>query len=913
MNRKSRKIGWKHLSKSEGYIVHEEALPLNKAKRIAEALTSSESAPTSQSVRYFLIFLIFIFFTLIFLPDFSYSQVPNDSLLLKDSLTIADSLQKVKQDSLRAVFIDSLKKKSDLESPLRYTAKDSMVFDVKNRMLYLYNGASLKYQSMDLQAHKIWVDWKENMIYAEGIWDSTLNNGKGAWKNTPVFKDEEDTYYAEKMKYNFKTKKGSIIQAKTNQEGDILIGDSIRVNPDKSFFIKDGKFTTCDHDPPHFYIQSSKLKVIPNSKIISGPLYMVIEELPVPVIIPFGYFPLNKKRTSGIVFPQYGESERLGFFFQRMGYYWAFSKYADIFLKGDIYTKGSWQLGFETNYNKRYTMRGRIDFNRFREINGDQYDPDYSRSTLTKLAWQHTQTMGPFATLNANVNYTTNNYFRRATFFNPTNIFNNTMQSSINFSKIFPNTPWSLTAAANAIQYVDQQKIDLQFPTININRARTFPLKRKNKVGDAKWYEQIGLDYSTSIVNRVNTYDSLLFRPDIWQEMNNGIKQTAGVSTGFSILKYIRVNPSISYNEYWYLKTIEKVFVERDVSDTIMVKPIHKFKATRDYAFNTSLTTNLYGIFGTPKIRFRHTIRPNISLVYRPDFSESKYNNYKMVQTNRSGEMVRYSIYEQTVFGGPPAGKQEALNFGIANVLEMKLPPAKNDTSEKKEARKLIIVDNFSVNGGYNRVADSLKWSNFSFNFRNNVLDNKVNININTTLDPYHFEPKGTGFVRVNKFYWNEKKRLGRFTNWNVSLSTNFQSKNQKTSKWSEWLKKKYETDSLYRQYEKFHLPITLNLSYNLNYDRPFHEYKISETIRADANIQLTTKWGININTGYDFRTKKMAYTNVSVTRDLHCWELRFNWIPFGQFKSYNMTINVKSQTLQDLRLQKRRVWQDNF
>ncbi len=889
-----------------------EALPLTERKRIAEANAKPKAARPEQSEGHALIFFLFLFWC--FYWNGSYAQIQSDTLIsVKDSLVLSDSLHKVRQDSLRAVFVDSLKKKSDLESPLKYAAKDSIVFDVKNRVLYLYNGASLKYQSMDLQAHKIWVEWKENLIYAEGLWDSTLNNGQGGWKNTPIFKDGEDTYYSEKMKYNFKTKKGSILQVKTNQNGDVLLGDSIRMNPDKSVFIKDGKFTTCDHDPPHFYIQSSKLKVVPNSKIVSGPLFMVVENLPIPIIVPFGYFPLNKKRTSGIVFPQYGESERLGFFFQRMGYYWAFSKYADVFFKADIYTKGSWQLGFETNYNKRYTMKGRIDFNRFREINGDKLDPDYSRSNLTKLTWQHTQTMGPFATLNANVNYTTNNYFRRATFFNPTNIFNNTVQSSVNFSKIFPNTPWSLTAAANAIQYVDQQKVDLQFPTININRARTFPLKRKNKVGDAKWYEQIGLDYNTSIVNRINTYDSLLFRPDIWKEMNNGIKQTAGVSTGFSVLKYIRINPSFSYNEYWYLKTIQKEFIERDISDTIIVKPINGFKATRDYAFNTSMTTNLYGIFGTPNVRFRHTVRPNISFVYRPDFSESQYKNYSTVQTNRLGDIAKYSIYEQSVLGGPPAGKQESINFGMANVLEMKLPPAKNDTSAKKEARKLILIDNFGVNGGYNRVADSLKWSNFTFNFRNNVLDNRININVNTTLDPYHFEAKGNGFVRVNKFYFDEKKRLGRFTNWNISVGTNFQSKNQKASKWSELNTQKRETDSLFKQYAVFKIPVNLNLSYNLNYDRPFHDYKVTETIRADGSIQFTPKWGININTGYDLRTKKMAYTNVSITRDLHCWELRFNWIPFGQFKSYNMTINVKSQTLQDLRLQKRRVWQDNF
>lgn len=855
-------------------------------------------------------FLIFcLFYTL------SHGQIKDDSstIVLKDTSAFSDSLLKAKQDSLKSVFLDSLKKKSDLESPLKYSAKDSIVFDVKERILYLYNEATLKYQTMDLKAHKIWVNWKENLIYAEGIWDSTMNQGEGGWKETPVFKDNEDTYYAEKMKYNFKTKKGSILQAKTNQEGDVLIGDSIRVNPDKSFFIKDGKFTTCDHDPPHFYIQSSKLKVIPNSKIISGPLFMVVEKLPIPIIIPFGYFPLNKKRTSGIILPQYGESERLGFFFQRMGYYWAFSQYADVFFKADIYTKGSWQVGFETNYNKRYVMKGRIDFNRFREVNGDPLDPDYSRSNLTKLTWQHTQTMGPFATLNANVNYTTNNYFRRATFFNPTNIFNNTVQSSVNLSKIFPNTPWSLTAAANAIQYVDQQKIDLQFPTVNINRARTFPFKRKNKIGDSKWYEQIGLDYNTSLINRINTYDSLLFRPEIWKEMNNGVKQTAAVSTGFSLFKYIRINPSINYNEYWYAKTIRKQFVERDVSDTIVVKPVNDFKATRDYSFNTSMTTNLYGIFGFPNLRFRHTLRPNISFVYRPDFAEPKYKNYQTVQINRSGEQATYSIFEQSVLGGPPSGKQQLITFGLANVLEMKIPPAKNDTSAKKDARKYIIIDNFGLNASYNRAADSLRWSNLTFNLRNNILDNKININVNSTLDPYHFVPKGNGFVRVNTFYFDEKKKLGRFTNWNVSIGTSIQSKNQKTSKISQKITKKRDIDSLYKQYAVFKIPMNLNLSYNLNYDRPFHDYVITQTLRADGNIQFTPKWGININTGYDLVKKKMAYTNVSITRDLHCWELRFNWIPFGQFKSYNMTINVKSQTLQDLRLQKRRVWQDNF
>lgn len=827
----------------------------------------------------------------------------------KDSLKVSatsDSLHLAKQDSIKRVVIDSLKKQSDLELPIYYKAKDSIRYDVKNRFLYLYQDAFLKYDKMELKAYRIWVDWKANLIYAEGKWDSTLNNGQGGWTQTPVFKDEDDTYYAEKMTYNFKTKKGSIIYAKTNQEGEILKGDSIRVNPDKSFYIKSGLFTTCDHDPPHFYIHSQKLKVIPNKQIISGPLYMVMEDLPVPIIIPFGYFPLNKKRTSGIIFPQYGESERLGFFFQRMGYYWAFSKYADVLFKGDIYTKGSWQAGFESNYNIRYKMKGRIDFNRFREINGDIFDPDYSRSTLVKLSWQHTQNLGPFATLNANVNYTTNNYFRRATFFNPTNIFNNTIQSSVNFSKTFPNTPWSLTAALNATQYVDQKKVDLQVPSLNITRARTYPLKRKNPIGSPKWYEQIGLDYATSILNKINTYDSLLFSPEVWKQANNGIKQTVTLSTGFSFLKYIRISPNFAYNEYWYSKTIEKNFVDRPTTDTIIVDTLQRFRATRDYAFNTSFTTNLYGIFGQRNVKFRHTIRPSLTFSYRPDFAEPKYRNYRQVQTNDAGEYALYSIYEQAVLGGPPQGKQQLISLSIANVLEMKLPPAKNDTTQKPQPRKYILIDNFGLNMSYNRAADSLKLSSLTFNFRNNILDNRININANTTLDPYTFvEVSSNAFRKINRFYWDDKKRLGRFTNWNVSIGTTFKTKDDK--------QKQAPKDSLQKLYEPFRFPLSLNLSYNLNYDRPFHQYTLSQTLRADASLNLTKKWTININTGYDFTNKQMAYTSVSVVRDLHCWEMRFNWIPFGQFKSYNLTINVKSQTLQDLRVQKRRVWQDNF
>ncbi|MCS7073147.1 MAG: putative LPS assembly protein LptD, partial [Bacteroidia bacterium] len=614
--------------------------------------------------------------------------------------------QVVKEDSLltdsvrtRTILLDSLKKESPLQSNIKYDAKDSIVFDVENRKLYLYGEANLSYENMSLTAAKIWIDWKQNLVYAQGIPDS---NGKMV--QTPVFKEGGDVYYTEKMTYNFQTKKGKIWYAKTNQNGDIVAAEQIRRNPDNTYFLRDGFFTTCNADEPHFCIKSKKMKVIPGDKVISGPLFMVIEGVPIPIVLPFGFFPNRPGRRSGILLPTYGELPTRGFFFQNMGFYLGISDYWDLTLRGDIYTKGGYRLEAATNYNKKYRFSGNLRASYSVQTNNERTDPDYFSRQDFFVSWQHQQSITPNMRISSNVNAGSSSFLRNNSY-NANDFLTNTLRSTVTFSWTIPRSNWSIAGGATADQNLTAKTTSLQLPNLSFNRARTNPFRRRELVGKERWYEKIGYSYSSQLQNSINAPDSILFKPESAKLWQSGFVHNLGLSTNLKFLKYITISPSVTYNEYWFLKSVEKEYQRLVKStdtgfvykDTVITNELQGFASARDIAFSVNANTTLYGILQLKSKRqwaIRHTMRPTIGYNVRPDYTADLFGFYKSVKLDSFGNEQIYSRLEQTY--APRPQKAQAIQFSLSNLLEMKFlsrSSLQSDTA-KKEYKKITLLDN---------------------------------------------------------------------------------------------------------------------------------------------------------------------------------------------------------------------------
>lgn len=821
-------------------------------------------------------------------------------------------IDSVRTDSVRTVKIDSVKYSSAFDAKVQYTARDSIVFDLKSNKLYLYGDAHLVYTDMDLKADKIWIHMDESLIFAEGSWVDSTDSFIG----NPVFKDGADTYLVEKMAYNYKTKKGRIAYAKTNNNGDIMMLDTAKVLPDKSFFVKDGKFTTCDADTPHFHISSKRMKVVPNDQVISGPLKMVIEGVPLPIILPFGFFPFSSKRKSGIILPTYGESANRGFFLRGMGFYWAISDYIDFKITADIFTLGGYNLSLVSNYNKRYVAQGNFELTRSYQVLNEKTDPDYSTQTTNFVRWTHNQTFSPTARLTSNVRFGTQTFLRN-TSYNVSDYLQSNLNSSIAYQKSFPNSPFSLSASFNADQNLQTGENSISLPNVAVNMARINPLKRKNRVGDVKWYEQIGVSWNADVKNQINLPDSLLFLPDQWKNFRNGMSQNLNISNGFKILKYINISPSVYLREFWYLKSIEKdkiaILKNNELVDSVFNVQNYGFKTGREFGANLALNTNIYGVspaMGKSKMQFRHTLQPSLGLNYHPDFAENQWGYYKQHPTDTTGK-IKYSIFEESVIGGPPQGESKTLGFALNNIFEMKrLPIAKKD-SVQKEFKRTRLIDNFGVSGSYNFGADSCKLSPIQADFRTNFLDNLINFNARASLDPYAWDTLG---ARINVWNYDRTKKILRFTQGQITIGTQlrpetFKKKDSKTPK----KQNNPALQGLYDSYMDFDIPWTVNANFSLFYVVQPKGFTVTKTINVSGDFNLTPKWKVGYNTGYDFVQKKLTFTNFNISRDLHCWQATFSWIPFGFRQSYLLTIQVKAQTLQDLKLTKRRDWQDQF
>ena len=768
-------------------------------------------------------------------------------------------------------------------------AKDSINIDLKNKKIFLYGNAKILYKDIKIEAGFIEIDWNTNLITAKPKLDTL-----GKKIQIPFFKEGEESFNAEEIKYNLKSKKGIIKQIKAKEGEGFILGDKVKKTENDILYLKNGDFTTCDHDKPHFSIRSKKIKVIPGEKIITGPAYLRLFNFPTPLALPFGYFPNNQKKSTGLIFPSYGESANLGFFLKEGGYYFTLSDKADLSIKGDIYSKGSWGLKSLFRYKQRYKYSGNFDLSYGNIINSEKGFPDYSVKKDFFVRWNHKQDAkaNPTLQFSANINAGSSTYHRNNTF-NSNEYLSNTFQSSVNLSKRWEGKPFSLSANLRHNQNTQTKIINLSLPDISFNMNRIFPFKNLGKKGKESWFHKIGVSYSSNLRNDVSIADSLLFSKESIKSFRNGIRHSIPISTSVKVLKYFTFSPRINYTERWYTNQISKSFNSLD--STIITDTLNKFTRAGEYNITAGLNTKIYGLvqFKKGKVKaIRHVITPNLSFSYKPDFSNSQYGYYKNVQSS-TGNTEEYSIMQNGIFGSPSKGKQGNIILNISNILEAKLN-SKKDTI--KSTKKIKIFENLNVGSSYNIFADSLNLNDINLNARTRFLD-VIDFTFSSRYDPYVVNENFTN--NVNKFELFENGRLARFTNANTTVGLTISNNTFKKKKEEE--KEKNNKISW-----------SFNANYSLNYNKGYRSSEFSDTIQTlnfSGDLKISDKWKLNFQSGYDFDTKELTYSSINIYRDLHCWEMILNLIPLGYHRSYTFTIRVKAAILQDLKLERKRDW----
>ncbi len=823
-------------------------------------------------------------------------------------------------DTVKATDSTAKSKNKPIEDPVFSNASDSIIYSLDGKKVFLYGNATVNYQKLELKAQYIEFDMEKKEVFAKGLPDST---GKIVGK--PVFKEGSQKFEMDDIFYNFDTKRAKITGVITEESGGYMHGKVTKKMENNVVNIAGGKYTTCDLEHPHFYIAISKGKVIPNNKIISGPAYLVIQDVPLPLGIPFGFFPNTRKRASGIIIPEYGEENVRGLYLRGGGFYFGLSDYIDLKVTGDIYSKGSWALKTDSRYRKRYRFSGSLGVDFSTNVISDKGLPDYDKNSSYSIRWNHSQDpkAHPNSTFQANVNFQSSNYNK----YNARSINNyltNTITSSISYSQVFVGTPFSLSTSLNHSMNTFTKKVDIGFPRVSFNMTRIYPFKRRSAIGAPKWYEKIGFSLSSSFDNRVSVLEDNLFKPSVIDSMKNGMKHDIPLSTSFNILKYITVSPSVSYSEYWYMKTIEKYW--NADSSRVETDTIPGFKRGWQYSTGVSMSTKLYGMFNFGKNSavqaIRHVMTPSVSLNYRPDFSEEGYGFYKTVQTDKFGKTARYSIFEQGIYGGPGGGKSGVVSFSLGNNLEMKVRSAKDTVTNSK---KIKVLENFGLSSSYNLLADSLNWSDISLNARTNLFE-KINVSFSSAYSLYALNDKGR---IIKDYYFSQTGKFARFTRASVGVDFSLNSAKEKDTK--QPIKPggddaplgNYPTDTQFGesmgtdyanlQYIDFNIPWNLRVNYSYSYSKPGYVKYISQTLGFSGDINLTPKWKIGFSSGYDFKNKKLTTTSVNFYRDLHCWEMRLSVIPIGFRKSYSFQINIKSSILQDIKWTKRDSYYDNL
>lgn len=801
--------------------------------------------------------------------------IPDDTIKPKDTASVTP--------------IDTSLSNSAIKSEIRYSAADSIPMDLKNNILSLYGKAEITYGDIKLKAAIIRIDWKNSLLFAEGIYDSNHT-----YIDAPVYTEKEQPYKAKKIIYNFKSKKGKLFDLITQEGESYIHGAILKKDSQDVIYVNKAKFTTCSDTAPHFYISASKIEIMPK-QIITGPAYMVVEGVPIPFAIPFGFFPSKNRRSSGIILPSYGESKDRGFFLMGAGYYLGLSDYFDLLLKGDIYSQGSWMSNISSNYSKRYKYRGNISITYARNKFGDPETPDYRLSKDFSISWVHTQDARarPNSSFSANVNAGTQNNFRNNST-NAAEILTNTLQSGVSYSKVFVGSPFSMSASLRHTQNLSQKTISVTAPEFSLNMSRIYPFKGHKAVQKKRWYNDIGLNYSLSFLNKIDTYDSLFLEKQTWSKWKNGFRHSIPLSTSFTLFKYLNISPQISYSGYSYFKRSARSWQ----LDTLISKEETGFYQLNEYSFSSRLGTKVYGMYKLNTlgiIAVRHLVTPSITFMYKPDFSNPKYGYYYEVQYDSIGSKRKYSYYDGNIMGSPGSGEQGNISFDLQNNIEAKVKDKKDTLGTG--TRKVKILDNFGLGTYYNMLADSMNLSPIRFSGYTTLLKDKLTLQFGGTLDPYIVNSIGQ---RVDKFMYEYRGKLARLTDFNLTLGTSFNSPKR--------TKKELDKNT---QYEPFSLPWNLVLGYSFSYNKPGLTKTTFQSIELSGYVNLTNNWRIGFRSGYDFTNKDVTFSSIDIHRDMHCWEMAFSWIPIGFRQSYAFKINVKSSVLKDLKIDKKKAFYD--
>jgi len=861
--------------------------------------------------------------TVTFVPD-TIVKAPDTVFLVPDT-TISASSDTIVTDSLAGGG-----SKDALDAKVDYKAKDSTIFDLVNKKVFLYGDAVIDYDDINLKAAYIEIDFEKNEVYATGMPDST---GKEA--GIPVFKQAEQTFKSHIMRYNYKSKKGFINKVITEDGNGYLHGETVKKMGNDEINISRGSYTTCDlEEHPHFEFRYNKSKVIPKKRIVTGPAYLVIEDVPTPLMIPFGWFPNKQGQRSGIILPTYGESPDRGFYFEGGGYYLYISDYLDFKVVGDIYTLGSWAVKPSFRYKKRYKYSGSANFTYAINIQGVKEAPNYNRKRDFALRWSHRQDpkARPRSTFTADVNIVSSSLSR----YNPSSTqdyLSNTFRSSVAYQTSFGGK-YFLTINAAHDQNTLTKIVNVTLPELTFSVNRFTPFNSRKRVGPNRWYHNISMSYNLNARNTVTAADSVILTTEALDLMKNGIKHAFPISSPVKLLKYFNWTNSISLNDRMYFESYRKswsndtLITEIDtVVGYLSLDTINGFNNLFDYSFSSSLSTKVYGMveFGKkfPVNAIRHVLTPTVSFSYRPDFGTDFWNYYGSY-VDTTGKEVPYSKYEGAIYGAPLSGKSGMISFSFLNNLEMKVRSQKDTITGTK---KVGLLDNFSINFSYDFAKDSLNWSPLSLSGRTRLFKN-IDISYRSEFDPYILDSTGT--KNLNQTEWSVNHRLLRLkqTNWAVSLNWRINSKDLKKKEDKIVQTPAVGTEAEMEEinlnpddYIDWSIPWDLTLSYSFSYNAvhkyPDYVYERTETIiqtlGVSGNVSITPKWKIGIMTGWDFEAKDLSYTSINIYRDLHCWEMRFNWIPTGARKSWNFTINAKASLLQDLKLNKKKDFRDNF
>jgi hypothetical protein len=846
-----------------------------------------------------------------------------------------------KKDTARTVIDSSqMVKKGSFQDPISYSAKDSLIYDFADTdtTIHLYKEGNVKSLDMEITAGYIEGSKKDGIISGEGYPDSI-----GQLIEKPVFKQGSEQFEMESMKYNFTSKKARIINVNTSQGDGLLYGDVSKRMPDNSTFIKGAKYTTCDAPHPHFYVWMTKGKIVdkPKKYIYFGPSWLVIEDVPFPAIIPFGFFPQQSDRASGIRMPTYGEEVARGFFLRNIGYYFAIGEHMDLDLGGDYYTLGSWALRASSKYTKRYKYDGNFNMQYAFNTVGEKGSADYSAATTFSVQWSHRQSpkARPGTNFSANVNFASanNNMYNNNASHDPYQNINNTISSSISYARAWQGSPFNLSVNANHSQNMRDSTYSVTIPNLTLSMARIYPFAKKERAGKKALYEDISLTYNATFDNRMNFKSTEIKQPGFIKKMNNGLNHNLNLGLpNVPILKYINLSPSVRYGTKWYFKSIEKHWDSIDkkvITDT--TSTFSKLGMVHEYGFSASLNTQIYGIMkfkkGSMIEAVRHVVKPSIGFSYNPDLRK-RFNGYRSVQKDTLGNMEEYNIYQGQPYGYPTQGESGSINFSLGNNLEMKVR-SKSDTTGVK---KMPLLNTFDISASYNMLADSMNLSNISFSGTTN-LPGQTALSFRFTLDPYAINQYGT---RINKFMWQEKKgiTIGRLTDFSLSFGYSFNGGKKDANKGNSGQQGPHgdgETNDAHNHddhnpmlpinpfvYEPFSVPWSVSFNYSYNYNKRYNyaggqlftKHNHTQTLGFNGTLKPTDNWDLKVSSGFDFKTMKLTTTQIGISRKLHCFGFTFDWTPLGRYQSWSFKISINSSMLSDmLKYEKQSSYFDNL